>query len=491
MTGLTPNNSQTIPTHMAIDPEVMEKARREHLGNDPASLTSSEQELTGNLVKAFGEMGDGLDFEKLTCVSGTNAEKAAQIVVWNSQLTGVKQAIKERADLLRLREQITGDLSDEEADLLQAAREDANDALHGRPNSNRRIRVAQSIRQGLQKSGHSPNLRKALDKAGSRGSLSFDLDIDPRDYLQATVSTSDGWAPEVLREDGYLSAITRPPRIADTIPQMTTTEAGIKYMVLRDRWGTIATGAADAAHGVSITTGGAVTFGASAGVSVANGDLIEGRWLVIANKQYTIKKAVGSTVTVTPNPAAAISNAAWELRDDSAALERGEGDEANEATLKWVEVSDDIQEIAVWIPRDGHSDGGCSAHRAIHPGRTEYDAAAARRCAVDLRVGRQRNHVRHDPHAQQRCSHVAHVVEVRQRPERPDGRSAQGPGRRDLRDQRNVHAEPLLPGALHLDGSGAQGYVGERLLSWLAGRVFPPGALGSAHRSNHAPAIRQ
>ena len=350
MSDPTPNNSKTLPIHMSIDPDTMEKARRDHLGKEPSVLTAAEADLTKNLKGAFEELGDTFDFSKLTCVNGTVTEKAAQIVTWNSTLSGVKQAMKDRAELLRVKQKITDGLSDEEGELLRAAQLDANNAAHGRPHRSHRIQIAQEIRKALKAAGYDQGLAAAVGRLGSKDHITVELDISPSDFLQATVRTDDGWDPEVIREAGYLSAITRPPRIADTLPQQTTTQHGIKYMILANRWGTLASGAAAAGTGVSITAAGVVTFGANAGVSVADGQIMQGRWLVVGNAVYTITKAVGNVINVSPNPAAAVANAAWILRDDSAALERAEGAEANEATLKWEERSEDIQELAVWIP---------------------------------------------------------------------------------------------------------------------------------------------
>ena len=351
MPNPNPNDSQTVPTHLAADPEVVQEAFKEYCGKDPETLSAAKVEITQDLTKYFAEAGDDMDPSQIKCISGTVKEKVAQIVKMNSRLQGLQQAMKQRADLLDVRQRITDGLSDEEADGIKDANEVSRLTQLGFIRPTPEFNFRQELKKALNGQQLGNDLRQAVRKAGANStrSLTIEMDVNPHDFMHATVSTGDGWDPEVRREAGYLPAITRPPRIADTLPGRSTTEHGIKYMILRDRWGTLATGAATSAAGVSITTGGVVTFGASAGVTV--GDQIrEDYYIVVGTAVYTITKAQGTVINVSPDPGTAVANAAWSIRSDSAALERAEGGTANEATLKWVERSEDLQEIAVWIP---------------------------------------------------------------------------------------------------------------------------------------------
>ena len=345
------NDSNTVPTHLAADPEVVQATFKEYCGKDPATLDTAKQEITGHLTQYYAEAGDDFDPSQIKCIPGTLKEKVTQIVKMNSRLQGLQQAIKQRTDLLDVRQRITDGLSDEEADGIKDANEVSRLQQLGFVRPTPEFNFRQELQKALKGQQLGGDLREAVRKAGAnnRGSLSIEMDVNPHDFMHATVSTGDGWDPEVRREAGYLPAITRPPRIADTLPGRSTTESGIKYMILRDRWGDLAAGAGTSAAGVSITTGGVVTFGKSAGVSV--GDQIrEDYYIVVGSTVYTITKAQGTVINVSPNPGTAVADAAWTIRADSAALERSEGGTANEATLKWVERSEDLQEIAVWIP---------------------------------------------------------------------------------------------------------------------------------------------
>lgn len=156
----------------------------------------------------FAEAGPEMDLTKVKAVKGTTHEIAAHIRTLNDELTDLgKQAddlvaVQKAADRAKQSPGTGGAESGDGAEL----------EAHAGPPS--RKSVGDLFVESKAFTG----------RQGSNGPVA-ELDYN----LKTLLTTTAGWAPEVLR-DRLIEFATRPIQVADVIPQTTTSQSSVQYM---------------------------------------------------------------------------------------------------------------------------------------------------------------------------------------------------------------------------------------------------------------------
>lgn len=173
--------------------------------------------LRKDMGGVFAEAGPDMDLNKVKSLKGTTHDKAAWIREKNEEIS---TAAKQYADLLGVQKaaqaaKVAGERGDddgsaERGDGAQYGRDD-----NGIPSRNRGKSFGQLFVES-----------KAF--TGRTGSVGPEVNIEVD--LKTLLTTTAGFAPEVLRNDRLVPFATRPIQVADVIPQTTTTQAAIQYM---------------------------------------------------------------------------------------------------------------------------------------------------------------------------------------------------------------------------------------------------------------------
>lgn len=101
-----------------------------------------------------------------------------------------------------------------------------------------------SEQEGIKALGEMATDTKAFKdwlEGGCKQGVTITLDIDPTDMLagaaafdtignKALMTTGAGFAPQSIRQPGFVEALTRPIQVVDIIPTFQTGEASVKYM---------------------------------------------------------------------------------------------------------------------------------------------------------------------------------------------------------------------------------------------------------------------
>jgi HK97 family phage major capsid protein len=161
------------------------------------------------LATIFNEAGSEMDLTKVKAVKGTTHEIAAHIRELNDEMTDLGKEV----------ENLKG---------VQKAAERAKMSPESGGNE-------PGAENGERYTGQ-PTQRKSLgdlfveSKAfkGRNGSIGPEATLDIE--LKTLLTTSAGFAPEVLRNDRLVEFATRPIQVADLIPQTTTSQAAVQYM---------------------------------------------------------------------------------------------------------------------------------------------------------------------------------------------------------------------------------------------------------------------
>lgn len=217
---------ETTPIHASVDPAVVTAALAELEGSSDQVLEREYTAIEGTLSAAFTAAGDDLDLsliENVEGVTGSLAERATAIVGLHSRLTAVQQLQQGRAALSGIRSAIL----DTNGPAAVVPGEPAQPAAVARVRASA-LFIAAAREQGIDNVGQ-------YVAANQANALAYELDMDPREYLAATVTTTAGWDPFVTRQPGFTPAISRPIQILDILPMSMTMEHSIKYMIQTTR----------------------------------------------------------------------------------------------------------------------------------------------------------------------------------------------------------------------------------------------------------------
>src|SRR5262245_28362661 len=167
-------------------------------------LESKQDELG----KIFEEAGEEFDFAKVKSISGTTREKAAHVRKLNDECA---ELAKEVEDYLAVK-------AAAERQLMNPR--DARDGRGSEPGStDGRNPSTKTLGQLFVES-------KAYKER--RGSIGPEATLDIE--LKTLMTTTAGWAPEVLRTGRVVDFATRPIQVSDLIPQTETSQSAVQYM---------------------------------------------------------------------------------------------------------------------------------------------------------------------------------------------------------------------------------------------------------------------
>lgn len=164
------------------------------------------------LAAIFDEAGSDLDLAKVKTLQGSTVDKANEIKRLNSELGELASEIEQ----LALVERVAADVK------ATQTRQPDQAFSHAKP-----LPVAQP--QPEQKTIGEMFVESATykDRIGKRGPSTFVPDVD----LKTLMTTAAGWAPENLRQPGFVPSAQYQPNIIDAIPFATTNQAAVIYML--------------------------------------------------------------------------------------------------------------------------------------------------------------------------------------------------------------------------------------------------------------------
>lgn len=150
------------------------------------------------LVAIFAEAGPDLDMSKVKSLDGDSAAKVEAVRTLNDEIDANAKTVEN----------------------LKALRSIADHAIAtdgGEPGDDRRENdtATKSIGEVF-----------AASEARTVKGRSVDLDVD----LKTVMSTSAGWAPDVVRGDRTIDFATRPIELLDLIPTVPTSQTAVNYM---------------------------------------------------------------------------------------------------------------------------------------------------------------------------------------------------------------------------------------------------------------------
>lgn len=176
-------------------------------------LVQKREELVAKqkqLAAIFAEAGPEIDLSKVTSLEGDTKAKAEEIKRRNDELAALGKEVEELAAL----EKTAADVKA----MGERLNQPASTIVHG----------AASQQPPVQKGLGELFIESATFKQfqGSRGPTSVIEGVDVKTLLQ----TSAGWAPESLRQPGYVPSAQMQPTLLDLIPWGNTDQAAVIYM---------------------------------------------------------------------------------------------------------------------------------------------------------------------------------------------------------------------------------------------------------------------
>lgn len=177
------------------------------------ALKEKEDALTAKrkeLADIFSEAGPEVDLTKVKLIKGTTVDKAAHIRKLNDEQTDLGKEV----DNLRA-VQKAADASRVSSDPGRSEPGAAADGGH--------FKGQATARKSLGELFVESNAFK-----GRQGQIGPEATLDIE--LKTLLTTTAGWAPEVLRNDRLVEFATRPVQVADLIPQTETQQAAVQYM---------------------------------------------------------------------------------------------------------------------------------------------------------------------------------------------------------------------------------------------------------------------
>ncbi len=193
-------------------------------------LAAKQDEL--GKVFAEAKSDDGYDFRKVTCL-GTDVKGAIAVAEKVKAMNGELNELAQHAEAL------------EGAELAAKQHGDREQARRSFPLPGGGKGNYPSAQERIKALGEMATETKAFKDwhaAGCPNGITFTLDeIAPTDMLalaagfetigsKALMATSSGYAPESIRQPGFVEGLTRPLQLLDIIPTFPTDQPSIKYM---------------------------------------------------------------------------------------------------------------------------------------------------------------------------------------------------------------------------------------------------------------------
>lgn len=176
------------------------------------ALNEKEEALSAKrkeLADIFAQAGPEVDLSQVKSIKGTTVDKAAHIRKLNDEQTELGKEVDNLKAVQRAAE------ATKTAELGHGESGDGANAHYP------------AATKGHQKSlgelfVESEAYKSRTGKVGPQSTLDINL--------KTLMTTTTGWAPEVLRTDRIVEFATRPLQVADLIPQVETTQSAVQYM---------------------------------------------------------------------------------------------------------------------------------------------------------------------------------------------------------------------------------------------------------------------
>ena len=339
--------TQQMTPFASVDETTRKETFTAWRGKPAAAITTKWDEVERTMKTAFDQAGDNLDLAKVTAIGdGKNlAEKCEALIGVHSELSGLEDALTERTELDRVAQDIRagnrgGGVGATDPTPVQLVRPAP------------RARLADLIRADFQRQDGPVLGSAAFAKAmANRQVLVNDLAVHDEAILATLFQTTDGWAPESVRDPGYTPSRRHPIQFIDILPRSSTTQELVRFMA-ETTYLNAALPAAPTASGYLVN--GLLAKGAtSIVVDTGSGTIPAGSRVRFgtAATVYTVKTAINSdkTFTLTAGLAAGVA-------DDAAVTVTGgtnvvaEGAPPPESTLRLTQQETFVRKIATHIP---------------------------------------------------------------------------------------------------------------------------------------------
>lgn len=177
------------------------------------------------LFDIFKEAGQELDLSKVTVITGTNEEKAAEITRRTDELSDLQEQYEKRLALEQSRDDNQKALDDLNAPVNRPRQPGGK----GRDDDPRQ--PVKSLGQFVTESKVFEGFIEAHQKGDKRTfSVEYGDPDDPVRHMKTLFQTSDGFAPESLRTGRIVEEALRPIQVLDIIPSTPTQYASVVYM---------------------------------------------------------------------------------------------------------------------------------------------------------------------------------------------------------------------------------------------------------------------
>ena len=218
--------TQPMKPFASVDETTRQETFTAWRGKPAADITTKRDEVERAMKNAFDQAGDDLDLAKVTAIGDgkTLAEKCEALIGVHSELSGLEDALKERTDLDRVAKAIR---AGNRGGGVGTAGPEAVQLVRPAP----RARLADLIRADFKAHGDLPALGSAAF-ASQMASLPLKSTLSVRDdaILATLFKTTDGWAPESVRDPGYVPSRRHPIQFVDILPRSSTTQELVRYM---------------------------------------------------------------------------------------------------------------------------------------------------------------------------------------------------------------------------------------------------------------------
>ena len=258
-----------VRANFAIKKDLVEQARAEAKKVvDLSNLEKKYDHIAAILREAYTQMGDSLDLGAVTVYGEgkTNAEVSEFIIKNHSELAGFQDELNERKRLKAERDEflnskpediLNQNVADQHLDLNSTAGQDnpLNPAMmqlfaqqfgqanYSEPSQSLDLLNSAQAQGFLKRQQQLKNMselsyedmhkfRERIEAAyDQRQALNFDMPLRDSEIRNTLFQTSDGWAPQIIREAGWWSQGQRPIQLFDVIPKRPTNQSGVKFML--------------------------------------------------------------------------------------------------------------------------------------------------------------------------------------------------------------------------------------------------------------------
>ena len=218
--------TQPIKPFASVDETKRKETFTAWRGKPVAAITTKRDEVERAMTTAFNQAGDDLDLAKVTAIGDGKslAEKCEALIGVHSELSGLEDALTERTELDRVAQDIR---AGNRGGGVSAADPAPVQLVRPAP----RAQLADLIRADFTQQGDIPALGSAAF-ASQMASLPLKSTLLVRDdaILATLFKTDAGWAPESVRDPGYVPSRRHPIQFVDILPRSSTTQELVRYM---------------------------------------------------------------------------------------------------------------------------------------------------------------------------------------------------------------------------------------------------------------------